>query len=81
MGNAVLHTTERHCSDEEDDEDKVGEESSHLGEISVSYNKSQLPAVSYQLTYTTLGLSVIPFTMARYTRTQLRIKQKAAREC
>ena len=33
MGNPVLHTTERHCSDEEDDEDQVGEESSHLGDI------------------------------------------------
>ena len=33
MGNTILHTTERHCSDEENDEDEVGEESSHLGEI------------------------------------------------
>ena len=38
MGNAVLHPTERHGSDEEDDEDKVGEEGSHLGEVLVVVN-------------------------------------------
>ena len=38
MGNAVLHTAERHGSDEEDDEDKVGEESGHLGDVLVVNN-------------------------------------------
>ena len=48
MGNAVLHPTERHGSDEEDDEDEVGEESSDLGEISV-VNTASLPPQSINL--------------------------------
>ena len=35
MGDTVLHPSQRHGSDEEDDEDKVGEQSRNLDNICV----------------------------------------------